>query len=100
MPQIAKVLIIIFVSIILLNILVLTTYRIIKKHNDKKTISTVEQLLSNLSKENPKRHFNKAIKVKGENVPYDYVFYAENKILFIKIIANSGNAEICVNNSV
>ena len=100
MPQIAKVLIIVFSAIILLIIFSLITYRIIKKHNDKKTILTVEQLLLNLSKENPKRHFNKALKVKGENVPYDYVFYAEDKILFIKIIPNSGNAEICVNNSV
>ena len=84
------VLIVIIVTIILVSI------NISKKNSVKKMYEDIEKLFNSIIPENKDGYKFE----RKTNLEYDYLFETPNYIYYIKVIPNSGNQEICVNNSV
>lgn len=96
MNQYVNFIILGIIFIIIITSIIIVSINISKKNSVKKMYEDIEKLFSSIIPQNSDGYRFE----RKTNLEYDYLFETPNYKYYIKVIPNSGNQEICVNNSV
>lgn len=97
LPGWAKITIIVIVVLIALIVAAVVITNVTKKNTIKKMYKDIEDVLHTIKNADGSDTILTPI---VNNAAYDYNLETENYIYYIKVVYNSGNQEICVNNSI
>lgn len=97
MNDIGRVIIIAVCLLVIISCAFALSYSIAKKNSIKKMYLDIEKILESLMDSSNDEKF-KLEKIYSE--AFDYIFQTPRYLYYIKVIANMGNQEICVNNAV